>query len=72
MSCYAGITTDPERRKEEHKRNYPNLHGWEQHSFHSRASAQEWEDRQIECQKEGGGREPNNLEVTWYGYKFFY
>ena len=26
MSCYAGITIDPERRKEEHKANYPNLY----------------------------------------------
>ena len=26
MSCYPGITIDPERRKEEHKANYPNLY----------------------------------------------
>ena len=72
MSCYAGITTDPERRKEEHKINYPNLYNWEQQPFSSRKSAQEWEDRQTECHREGGGREPDNPNAIWYGYKFYY
>lgn len=28
MPCYAGITTNLEKRKEEHKVKYPNLYGW--------------------------------------------
>ena len=72
MPCYAGITTDPERRKEEHKRNHPNLYGWEQYIFQSRASAQAWEDKQTKCHREGGGRKPDNHGDSWYGYKFYY
>lgn len=72
MPCYAGITTDLETRKATHKRNYPNLYGWKQQAFPSREAAQAWENRQTECHKEGGGREPDNPGATWYGYKFFY
>lgn len=71
MACYAGITADPERRKEEHKRDYPNMYNWEQHLFSTREEAQAWENKQTECYHHEGGREPNS-SPTWYGYKFSY
>ena len=71
MSCYCGITTDPARRKREHKEKYPSLYNWEQYFFVSREVAQEWENRQINCHHHQGGREPDNPYATWYGYKFY-
>ena len=72
MPCYAGITTDIETRKATHQRDYPNLYGWEQHIFFSRASAQSWENQQTNCQHHPGGRDPESPGATWYGYKFYY
>lgn len=39
MACQVGITTDPDRRKEEWKRKYPHLWGWEIIGQHATKSA---------------------------------
>ena len=67
MSCYAGITTNPEKRKKEHQQKYK-LSNWEQRDFSSREAAQAWEDKQTQCKHHPGGKDPN----TWYGYRFDY
>ena len=72
MACYCGITTNLERRKEEHKRDYLNLHDWTQQSFPSREAAQNWENQQDNCHHHSGGQDPDNPHATWYGYKFYY
>ena len=69
---YCGITTDPNRRKEEHQKKYPNLSNWTQQSFSSRNEAQNWENQQTGCTHHPGGREPDNPNATWYGYRFSY
>lgn len=70
---YAGITTDPDRRKQQHKQeDYPNLSNWQvQRTFSNQQEAQRWEN---EMGKRGytthpGGRPDSG---TWYGYTFDY
>ena len=72
MSCYCGITTDPNRRKKEHQKKYPNLRNWVMFLFPSRKEAQKWENQQVGCKRHPGGQEPDNPKATWYGYKFDY
>ena len=73
MPCYAGITTDPKKRKEKHKstKKYSNLRNWKQYKFGSRKEAQAWENKQ-KCEHSPGGSNPDNPGATWYGYRFDY
>jgi hypothetical protein len=70
MSCRAGITTDPERRKIEWQHAYPNMQNWEQKRFPSRAAAQAWEELQVFCERHRGGAEPEKPGAVWWGYRF--
>lgn len=73
MACYAGITTDLQRRKEELQRNFPTMKNWTpQGPFENREKAQEWENKQYECGKHPGGNEPDNPNAKWHGYRFDY
>lgn len=74
MACQVGITMNPERRRQEWEREYPNLRNWELISHHfTRSAAQS---REIEeanrrgCNYgSGGGGQENAL---WYVYRFTY
>ena len=45
---------------------------WELHGpFADRQAAQNWEDKQP-CIKSGGGRDPDLILASWYGYRFDY
>ena len=72
--CRAGITTDLERRKKEHFDDYPTMFSWnsKEGAFPSREAAQDWEDEQENCEKSGGGRNPDDPNAKWYGYWFYY
>lgn len=73
MSCRIGITTDPERRKSEHQRDYPSLRNWMILSTHTtKSAAQTAEDRAKltfpNCSAHRGGAGPEF--ATWCLYKF--
>ena len=71
MACRAGITTDLVSRKKHWESVYPSLSNWRTRGpFVSRAQAQGWEDRQLGCDRSGGGDDPNDLSKDWYGYSF--
>ena len=72
MSCYCGITTDPKGRRKQHEASHPGLYSWEQRPFSSREAAQIWENQQTHCEHHPGGREPNDQNAAWYGYKFYF
>ena len=74
MACTVGITTDPDRRRAEHQRRYPNMSGWTLLSRHNTKTAAQTEETRVAnrdgCHSyHGGGR----LEyATWYVYKFYH
>ena len=72
MGCRVGITTDPERRKQEWKRKYPGLRGWDILSTHyTKSAAQAREDKEAAargCDSGSGGG--GNEQDTWYVYFF--
>ena len=74
MACRVGITTDPDRRKEEWKLEYPNLQGWEIIGKHrTKSAAQAQEDREAEergCVSSQGGADADG--ATWFVYYFRY
>ncbi len=74
MACRVGITTNPERRRQEWKQQYPTLRGWNILSRHrTKSKAQERE--RIEAKKRGCEYHPGGAgdEVdTWYVYYFRY
>lgn len=72
MACRVGITTNPERRKEEWKREHPRLRNWKQRKVGSREKAQKIEDRiaiRRNCSAHHGGSSPNKRK-PWYVYCF--
>ena len=73
MACRIGITTDPESRKADWERKYPNLRNWRILETHqTKSQAQQAEDRlasQYGCEAHhGGGSDPG----PWSVYKFDY
>ena len=70
MPCRAGITTRMRDRKAEWQQRYPAMQNWQTFGpFANRSEAQDWEDRQIGCERHGGGDEPDTA-APWYGYRF--
>ena len=74
MACRVGITTDLERRKQEHSNVYRGLRNWREFGpFKSRAAAQDWEDSkkgEWRCDAHGGGSDPDTPGKLWHGYYF--
>ena len=71
MGCRVGITTRPTERKNEWLLKYPNMRNWQLFGpFINREVAQAWEDRQIPCDRSGGGADPDLILAQWYGFKF--
>lgn len=74
MACRVGITTNPERRKQEWISEYPNLTGWTiLGSYSSKSAAQDRENREAAsrgCVSSPGGSGPEY--ATWYVYYFRY
>ena len=74
MACYAGITTDPDRRRKEHERVRPSLRQWEVlGSYNSKSAAQAAENRLRErhgCDGNPGGAGAEN--DNWRLYHFYY
>ena len=73
MACRVGITTDPDRRKQEWRSRYPvTFRDWQFFGPYSRQQAQMEEDRLAKlwgCEASPGGREPESAS-WWYVYKF--
>ena len=77
MACYVGITTDLQRRKKEHEREYQNIRNWQTiGGGYTREQAQALEDKEASehgCNSSGGGREPvEDTSIDWYVYHFEY
>ena len=74
MPCQVGITTDPNRRRQEWVQERPTLRNWLILSTHnSRAAAQQAENREAQrlgCNSGAGGSGPE--VATWYVYAFEY
>ena len=74
MPCRVGITTNPSRRREEWKKEHPNLKDWEIIAvYQSKKKAQERENREASsrgCQSSPGGA--GDERDTWYVYYFRY
>ena len=74
MPCQIGITTNPDRRKQEWQNQRPSLRNWtilEQHR--TKTAAQQAENRfarQHGCNSGSGGDGPEN--ANWFVYKFDY
>jgi len=69
MACYAGTSTQPDDRKKQHKKNYPNMTNWRVvKKVFSKTAAGEWEKEQTECEHHGPGFGPE--KATWHCYKF--
>lgn len=71
----AGVTINPERRKSEWERKYPDISNWQAIGpFLSMKEAQEWTDAQVGYERgaKGDDPEPNHPFVLWYGYRFDY
>ena len=72
MACRAGITTDLQGRKSDweevgRKEGYK-VSGWTKYGpFANQQKAQEWENKQTDCKRSGGGRPSTK---TWHGYRF--
>lgn len=73
MACRIGITTDPDRRELDWKREYPNLRNWKNLEWHkTKSAAQQAETRlarQHGCVSAPGG---NDADGDWCVYKFDY
>ena len=74
MACQVGMTTDPERRKEEWKRRRPTLRNWQIFSTHpTKTEAQEAETREARARGVNSGEGGDGPErATWYVYYFGY
>lgn len=74
MPCRVGITMNPERRKKEWEKDYPNLRSWEiveKCGSKSAAQARETaEAKRRNCDFGSGGSGPEF--ATWYVYYFWY
>jgi len=74
MPCRIGMATDPDERKDEWKREYPNLRNWEILGwFKTKSAAQQAETRlarQHGCVAEPGGSGAEHDD--WCVYKFDY
>lgn len=74
MACRIGITTDPDRRKTEWQREYPNLRNWQILETHNtKPAAQAAEDRLAKaygCVAHPGG--DGDYYDTWSVYYFQY
>ncbi len=74
MACRIGITTDPDRRKEEWEREYPDLYGWEiLKTCSTKSEAQEWENHYVDiyrCEGSPGGA--GDEDGIWDVYIFNY
>ena len=74
MACRVGITTDPDRRKKEWQKEYPNLWDWQILGVHStKSAAQEQETAEAKrrgCDSSPGGGGPER--ATWHVYYFQY
>ena len=64
MACQIGITTDPDRRRQEWRNQRPTLRGWRILSTHrSKGAAQRGESRlgaQSTCNSHAGGAGPEH------------
>ncbi len=71
MARYSGITTSPQRRREEHERT-KNVRNWQiangGNPFHTREAAQDWASRQPGEHDPGGAP----AHGPWYGFSFDY
>ena len=74
MPCQVGITTDPQRRWEEWRRDRPSLRNWRILSVHNtKTAAQQAENREAAargCNSGAGGAGPER--ETWSVYYFDY
>ena len=77
MACRIGITTDPDRRKQEWEAEHPLMTDWQimggPYVFKSDAQAEE--DRLAAlhgCEASGGGDDPDTPFSQWYVYGFNY
>lgn len=74
MGCRVGITTNPEDRKQDWERKYPNLKGWEilaSYSYRPLAEAREEDEAgRRGCDTHQGGREPDREGAQWFVYHF--
>lgn len=75
MACRIGISEDPERRKEEWKREHQNLRNWQildgPNLSYSEAQRKETElAKRYECESSSGG--PDNGLNNWSVYYFEY
>jgi len=74
MACRIGITTDPDRREKEWKREHPSLRNWKiLGRSKNKSVAQKAETllaRKFGCDAAPGG--PNDEDDIWYVYKFDY
>ena len=65
MPCIAGITTDLDRRKKEHKRDYPKLNNWKTYGpYSTRSEAQQKENELAKgygCRSHHGGCKINRV-----------
>jgi len=74
MGCRVGMTTDPESRKAEWKKKYPNLYGWEiLHRTRSKSHAQQLETQEATargCDHGSGGGGPETGDWHVYYFRF--
>ena len=74
MACQVGITTDPDRRRKEWEKEYPNLHHWSIVSTHSSKSAAQKAEidyaERNDCTAHPGGSGPE--KAKWSVYRFSY
>lgn len=69
----AGITTEPEQRRDDSARQYRSMRNWQEAGpFLSIESAQRWEDEQVDCEKNPRDKDPGHPFVLWFGYRFDY
>ena len=73
MACRVGITTDPERRRQEWE-SKANVQNWQiVGQGLTRQQAQNRENeiaRQQGCEASPGGNDPDNGSASWYVYRF--
>ncbi len=76
MSCRIGITTNPNRRKQEWKKIHPSLTNWQiLAKADTKSEAQEQETKlahKYGCEAHQGGDDPDSHIVIWYVYYFKY
>ena len=75
MPCRAGITTDPERRKQYWESQVIGFKNWTLYGpYTTREAAQKEEDRLVKggCKGHPGGSNPDDKSKSWYAYRFDY